>query len=115
MVPIICFAPSDPVRVNYSSGVDESDQEGLFFQAVIHTENLSSNQFPIECEESVYDPNWELYSRICAEPTNFPIVVKGHSFGNFMRKAAKVTRTAVKFGAKAIEVGEVMLPLLEMA
>lgn len=116
MVPVICFAPADPVRSNYStSSVDENDQEGLFFQAVIHTENLTSNQFPIECEESVYDPNWELYTRICAEPSNFPIVVKGHSFGSFMRKASKVTRTAMKFGAKAIEVGEVMLPLLEMA
>jgi hypothetical protein len=113
MVPIILYAPSDPVRINYSDAEDDpSREDGLYFQAVLHTENLTSNQFPMEVEESVYDPNWELYCRICCETQNFPIVVKGHSFGSFMRKAGRVTRTAMKFGAKAIEVGEVLLPLL---
>lgn len=113
MVPLIVFAPADPVRINYSdAGGDPSREDGLFFQAVLHCECLSSNQFPMEVEESVYDPNWELYSRICAETQNFPVVVKGHSFGSFMRKAGRVTRTAMKFGARAIEVGEVLLPIL---
>jgi hypothetical protein len=113
MVPIIIFAPADPVRINYSDvGGDPSREDGLFFQAVLHTECLSSNQFPMEVEESIFDPNWELYTRICAETQNFPIVVKGHSFASFMRKAGRVARTAMKFGARAIEVGEVLLPIL---
>lgn len=113
MVPIILFAPADPVRINYTDIEDDSSREdGLYFQAVLHSECLSSNQFPMEVEESVYDPNWELYSRICAETQNFPIVVKGHSFASFMRKAGRVARTAMKFGARAIEVGEVLLPIL---
>lgn len=113
MVPIILFAPADPVKINYSDiEGDSSREDGLFFQAVLHTECLSSNQFPMEVEESIFDPNWDLYSRICAETQNFPIVVKGHSFASFMRKAGRVARTAMKFGARAIEVGEVLLPIL---
>lgn len=117
MVPVITFSPADPVILNYSdNGGDQDHQsnDGLFFQAVLHTENLSSLNFPIETSDSVYDPNWECYSRICAESQNFPIVVKGHSFGSFFRKVGQVCRTAMRFGARAIEIGEVMLPLLGM-
>lgn len=117
MVPVITFSPADPVTLNYEDNggsQDHSSNDGLFFQAVLHTENLSSLNFPIETSESVFDPNWECYSRICAESQNFPIVVKGHSFGSFFRKVGQVCRTAMRFGARAIEIGEVMLPLLGM-
>lgn len=115
MVPVITFSPADPVILNYDdNGVtaEHASNDGLFFQAVLHTENLSSLNFPIETEDSVFDPNWECYSRICAESQNFPIVVKGHSFASFFKKVGQVCRTAMRFGAKAIEIGEVMLPLL---
>lgn len=115
MVPVITFSPADPVILNYEDNgtpAEHSSNDGMFFQAVLHTENLSSLNFPIDTEDSVFDPNWECYSRICAESQNFPIVVKGHSFASFFKKVGQVCRTAMRFGAKAIEIGEVMLPLL---
>jgi hypothetical protein len=113
-VPVILYSPADPVRLNYDDIQDQDREDGLFFQAVIHTENLTTDVFPMETSDSVFDPNWELYSRICCEDSNFPIVVEGHSFGSFMRKAGRVARTAMKLGARAIEIGEVMLPLLSI-
>lgn len=117
-VPVIMFNPADPQRMNYAAPNTVQAPhstlmaDGLYFQTVLHTECLSSNVFPLETSDSIYDPNWEIYSRICAETSNFPIVVKGHSFASFFRKAARVARTAMDFGARAIAVGEVILPLL---
>jgi hypothetical protein len=114
MVPVLVFSPADPIFIDEADPSDTDGQDGMFLQCVLHTENHTTNQFPLCTEESIYDPNWDLYCRICSEPENFPIVVEGHSFKSFFKKVGAVTQTAVKFGAKAIEVGEVMLPLLSM-
>lgn len=110
-VPVIMFSPADSNRMNYSD-IDLRSQDGMFLQAVIHTEAMPTGVFPMGQVDSVFDPNWSIYSRICCEDDNFPIVVEGHSFGSFFRKAGKVARTALKFGARAVEVGEILLPLL---
>lgn len=114
MVPVLVFSPADPIFIDNADLDNTEGQDGMFLQCVLHTENHTTNQFPLCTEESIYDPNWDLYCRICAEPENFPVVVEGHSFKSFFKKVGAVTETAIKFGAKAIEVGEVMLPLISM-
>lgn len=114
MVPVLVFSPADPIYIDNADPENTDGQDGMFLQCVLHTENHTTNHFPICADESIYDPNWDLYCRICSETDNFPIVVEGHSFSSFFKKVGAVTETAVKFGAKAIEVGEVMLPLISM-